>query len=448
MPKTRINCPNCRQPISAEIDQLFDAGTDPQAKQRLLSGAFNLARCPHCGFAGNLASPIVYHDPDKELLLTFVPAELGLKMDDQERIIGPLINKVVNSLPQEKRKGYLLRPQAMFTLQALIERILEGDGITKEMLQAQQQRLNLLNRLATVTSEDVLAEIVKQEEKLMDAEFFGILGQVIQAAMMGNDQNAARHLSELSKKLLPLTEFGRQALAQRQEMDAALQSLRALGDQLDREKLLDIVIQAPNALRLEALVGLARPGMDYVFFQTLSERIEHAQGEEKKPLADLREQLLKLTREVDLQMEARTGEARKVLETVLASEEVEQAMAEHSPVVDDFFLRALNTVMAEARQKGDLERIGKLQKIVQMIEAASAPPAELSLIEELLEAPDEAAMQKMLEEHVQEITPQFVEMLTSILAQPQATQDAELNNRLQMLYKLVIRMSMQVNLKP
>ena len=77
MPKTRINCPNCRQPIMADIDQLFDVGQDPTVKQKILSGAFNIASCPNCGFKGMIATPLVYHDPGKELLLTYFPPELA-----------------------------------------------------------------------------------------------------------------------------------------------------------------------------------------------------------------------------------------------------------------------------------------------------------------------------------------------------------------------------------
>jgi ribosomal protein S27E len=70
MAVTRVNCPVCKQQITADIDQLFDVAQDPTAKQRLLSGTFNLVRCPHCGYEGPITTPIVYHDPDKELLLT------------------------------------------------------------------------------------------------------------------------------------------------------------------------------------------------------------------------------------------------------------------------------------------------------------------------------------------------------------------------------------------
>jgi hypothetical protein len=47
----------------------------------------------------------------------------------------------MNRLPQEQRKAYLLRPQSMFTFQTMIEKILEADGITKQMIEDQQNRL-------------------------------------------------------------------------------------------------------------------------------------------------------------------------------------------------------------------------------------------------------------------------------------------------------------------
>jgi hypothetical protein len=128
-----------------------------------------------------ISQPIVYHDPAKELLLTYFPPELNMPVNEQERIIGPFITKVTNSLPQEKRKAYLLRPQTMFTLQTLVEKVLEADGITKEMLQAQQQRLNLLQRLLGAP-ENSVEEIAKQEDKLIDRDFFMIAGRLMEAA--------------------------------------------------------------------------------------------------------------------------------------------------------------------------------------------------------------------------------------------------------------------------
>src|SRR5512137_884882 len=145
--KTQISCPRCRQPVVAQIEQLFDVTSDPGAKQRLLGGVSNYAVCRNCGYSGPLATPIVYHDNDKELLLTYFPSELGMPVNDQEKLIGPLITQVTNRLPAEKRKGYLLRPQSFLTYQSLLERILNADGITTEMIQAQQKRISIVERL-------------------------------------------------------------------------------------------------------------------------------------------------------------------------------------------------------------------------------------------------------------------------------------------------------------
>ncbi len=75
--KTQISCPRCRKPVVAQIEQLFDVTSDPGAKQRLLGSVSNFAVCQSCGYNGPLATPIVYHDADKELLLTYFPGELG-----------------------------------------------------------------------------------------------------------------------------------------------------------------------------------------------------------------------------------------------------------------------------------------------------------------------------------------------------------------------------------
>ena len=59
---------------------------------------------------------------------------------------------------------------------------------------------------------------------------------------------------------------------------SATKALQEAGPSLTREKLLDLIIAAPNEARLKAYVSLARTGMDYIFFQTLTERIDKANG--------------------------------------------------------------------------------------------------------------------------------------------------------------------------
>jgi hypothetical protein len=431
----------------AEIDQLFDLNTDPSAKQRLLSGAYNLVQCPSCGYQGNLAAPIVYHDPDKELLLSYVPAELGLPRDEQERIIGSLINQVMKNLPQEKRKGYLLNPQANLTMQGLVERVLEKDGITREMLQAQQQRLSLIQRMASITDKDTLEEVARQEDAQIDAEFFTLISRLAQAAMSAGDQGSARRLAELQRSLLPITSFGHEVQNQSREVESAMADLRSLGNDLNRESLLKLILEASNEIRLGALVSLARPVMDYAFFQLLSERIDQAGSDEQPRLLELRQKLLEMTQEIDQQMENHKQETRQVIEAVLQTPNIDEAMQQVLPAVDDYFLQELNNALNEARRSGNLERSAKLQQMLTFIQEASAPPPELALLEEFLELEDDASRRQFLKQHDAEITPEMLEMLGSITAQVQSGEDAEFAARATAANRLALRYMMERNLR-
>ena len=210
MPQTQIACPRCRQMIAANVEQLFDVTQDPQAKQRLLGGVSNMARCPHCGYQGRLATPIVYHDNDKELLLTFFPPELSLPLNEQERVIGPLIKQVMDRLPPEKRKGYLLNPIPNLTYEFMIQTILSKDGITPEMLKEQQDRVSLIERLMQASSNDVRSELIKQNTDLFDEQFFALFSRIAQSAAASGQEQVARSLVEVQKQLLEETAFGRE----------------------------------------------------------------------------------------------------------------------------------------------------------------------------------------------------------------------------------------------
>ncbi len=446
MAKTQVSCPNCRQPVVADVEQLFDVNVNPQAKAQLLSGSFNLIQCPMCGYQGNLATPIVYHDPEKELLLTYVPPELGLPRNEQERLIGNQINLVINKLPQEKRKGYLLNPQTTLTLQGLVERILEADGITREMIQAQQRRLSLVQRLANTSDENVLAEIIQQEDKEIDADFFNILNRLMEAAVANGDRQSAQRLTDVQKSLLEHATFGKKLRDQSKEIETALADLQKAGKDLTRDRLLELLIDAPNETRLSALVSFARQAMDYQFFQLLSDRIERARGDGRTRLADLRSQLLQMTQEIDRQIEAHRQQIRQLIEALLGEPDMGAALSQALPAIDEMFVQEVQQMLAEARQSGDLDRSGKLQKIIEVLQKASAPP-ELELIEEYLNALDEKAMRQFLEDHQDEISPEFTELLGNIMMQVQEGDDKQFAAHVVQANRVALHFSMQRNLR-
>jgi hypothetical protein len=449
MASIRTSCPRCKSPVAADVEQLFDMSVDPQAKNRLLSGTANVIHCPTCGYDGMLSTPVVYHDPEKELLLTYFPSEMGLPLNEQEKLIGPLLNQVMNRLPVEKRKAYLLRPQSMLTFQTMIEKILEGDGITREMLDEQQKKINLLQRLLSTPVADDRAMIIKQEEALIDETFFSMISRIIQSSLAQGDEQSARTIAMLQQELVAQTETGKKLLANAQEAQEAQRQLQEVSKAgLTREKLLDLMIASPTDTRLATYVSLTRGGLDYQFFQILSERVDKAEGDEKQKLLDLRAKLLELTSEIDKQLQEEAKASRQLLDQVLAAEDVEAAVREVLPAINEYFLEALKTEQESARQKADLARLGKLGKVAKVIEEASAPPPEVELIEKLMEAADEPGRQKLLQENAALVTDEFVQALNSLVAQGDGDgNNPEMGARLQEVYRSALRYMMQANMK-
>jgi hypothetical protein len=208
---------------------------------------------------------------------------------------------------------------------------------------------------------------LKENEELVDADLFNLLGRLRETASVSGDQESGTQLDEIQQLLIENTEFGRQVKQQTEEVEAAVKSLQDAGQELTRDVLLDLVIDAPNDVRLSALVSLARPGMDYSFFQMLTERIDRTDGDEKERLIALREKLLDLTRQIDQELEARSGQARQLLNQVLQADDVNEAIQNIAPQIDEFFLQAVQETLDEARNSGDLEKINKLNQINDVI---------------------------------------------------------------------------------
>src|SRR5258706_5100168 len=196
----------------------------------------------------------------------------------------------------------------------MIQTILGKDGITPEMLKAQQDRVMLVEKLIQASSADVRSELIKQNVGMFDEQFFALFSRLAQSAMASGQEPVAKQLVDLQKQLLEETEFGRGLKESVGEMEAAQKSLQEAGQGLTREKLLELIVASPNEARIRAYVSMARSGLDYQFFQLLTEKIEKASADGKPKLETLREKLLEFTNEVDKQMEARykRSEERRV----------------------------------------------------------------------------------------------------------------------------------------
>lgn len=437
MAQTVTTCPRCHSQMAANIQQIFDLNNDPADKDRLLSGQVNVAVCPSCGYRSAVGVPLVYHDPEKELLLTYFPAEAGLAVNEQERILGPLINQVVNRLPMEERKGYLLRPQSMLTYETLLEKVLEADGITKEMLKEQEDKVKLLRRLLTASDESI-PEIISQEVAQIDQTFFGLFSNLQSSAVQMQDQASLKKLKTIQDILLKETPYGRELKVKADSTQKALTDLQELGEKLNRDSLLDLVIAAGDDTYLQTLAGLARNGMDYEFFSSLSAKITQAEGEEKERLTATREKLLALTAQIDAAVAEQKALRKQVFDALMKEENLEEGIAKYARAIDDAFMEVARVELDDARKKGDFMQSGKVQKLLDKIEAMSKMPPEIEFLEQLVEKNDVAEITAMIDENKDKVNDAFKQLLETFIGQVKSVpEQKELLDKLEMIQKII-----------
>ncbi len=448
MPLTRmqVRCPRCGVGLQADVEQVIDVAQDPAAKARLLSGSLNRIRCPACGYEGQLSTPIVYHDPAKELLLSYFPVELGLPKNEQERLLGQLLNLVIQRLPPEKRKAYLLQPQAVLTPQGLVERILAADGITREDIEAQQAKMRLFEEILRCPPEE-LERLVRDHDSELDEAFFQLAALALRAAP---DERAQQAFAQRLDRVLTLSTFGKKLAAQEAEIKAAAESLQAAGPQLTREKVLELILAAPSEERIQALASLTRPALDYTFFTLLSERIEAAQGDERARLESLRQALLDITQKIDQAQQARVAQAADLLRTIVQAKDIDAALRQALPYIDELFLGLLEANLRAARERNDAATTARLQEISDKIRALiqQAVPPGIRLAQQVLEADTEAEALRLLEASTGAIDDDCLQALMTTAQRLEAENDKDGAEEIRRLYRAALRLSMRAKMQP
>ena len=151
-------------------------------------------------------------------------------------------------------------------------------------------------------------------------------------------------------------------------------------------------------------------------------------------------------------MEARFKQAQDFVEKILANEDVEKATQANLEGFSQDAVEIVQTMLRQASEKNDYTRMGKLQKMVQVLQEASAPPPEVAFIEQLLEAPDDAGIEKMLSENAAMVNDGFLEALNGLVAQVeqasgQGNAEAKaLSDKLSQVYKIALKFSMKKNM--
>jgi hypothetical protein len=397
------------------VQSIIDVGQDPEAKSKLLRGQINVAACPQCGNAGMLNVPFVYHDPGKEMLLCFLPSELGLRGDDQHKLVGDLTNRLISSLPSDERKGYLLQPKIFLSLTGLIDEVVQADGVTKEMLEARKAKLSLIQRFLDATSDEVLRVLVRENDGQLDYEFFSLLTASIEIARAEGEEDRAKRLLRLREKLLEFSSLGR---ASRVEREIA----EALQEGMTREEFLEKVIECESDAELRAVIALGRRMLDYQFFRSLTSRIEaheeeEGNAEEAQRLRDLRSRILEIRDRLDAETQAMLQKKATLLREIFESEGLGEALREHVEDIDEVFFAVLSANIEQAEAGGDKKAARRLKRLetlaFELLEEIT--PRPIKFINQLMEAQYPRETKKLLEENVEQVDNELLRVMDLII---------------------------------
>lgn len=435
-----LNCPNCGTQFPARIEQIIDLRQNPDAKFRLLSGQFNVVECPQCHNGIQVAAPLAYHDPEKELLLVHVPMELNINRDEQEKIIGQFTRSISDSLAPEQRKGYLLNPRSTMTIQGMIDTVLEADGITKEMIAARQRKVELVEQLM-MTPPDRLEKKVAELDEQLDEDFFTMITATAEAAIANGRQDVAQQVLGLRSMLMEYSSYGQELLADAERQEAVIadvtNDLNKLGEEITHETLLDLASSyGESDDYLQAFVGLIRPVLDYAFFQHLTDQIENANSEKTQlALTGLRSRLLELVDEIDEQRKAILEQASEILGDIVGSEDINLAVRENLPFINDVFLSVLEANLQAAEERDDQELFQRFQAVNHAIRELirEGTPPEIQFINDLLQAEDDMEARLLLVDHAAEYGEALLDTIDALIDDLQSRGNVPIIKRLEEL---------------
>lgn len=443
---TSINCPNCGYQFTALLEQLLDLSVDPTAKDRLLSGGVNNVTCPNCGWNGQVGTPLMYHDPEKKLAIVHVPMQIDMSTEDRERLIGDLTNAVMRNLPEDAPKGYLLQPQTALTLQGLVEQVLEADGITREMLDRERQKITVINELASANAAE-RAALLEEHADLIDETFIELLSAAAQNASQTEDQRTALRLLNARSHLLETTEAGRAVQARELATREAVEALQARANQqgqITREDFVDIVVEmAENPYQVEALGRVGGQLLDYQTFALLTNRVDAEQNADRRAqIAEARETLLQIAAEMEQQSRAVVEQAMDTLRTLLNAQDIPAAVQANLNRIDETFLQVLQVNLEEARKANNVEVSSRLKQIRDEVLALieQAAPPEIQLINQLLSVQEEEDALSLLRDNADQVTPQLVEVMDQLIQQLEAAGNPVAAERLEVLRNNATRM--------
>ncbi len=449
----QVQCPACGTPYAVPVFSIIDLGVNPELRGALLGGQVNVARCPSCGAGGPLSTPLMVHDPEHEFLGVFIPPEAiaagagssgiltpggGAQDVQRQKIIGELTQTLMRKLPQDARRGYLLQAKEYMDWQRFMEVLWGFEGVTPEMLRRQRDQSDLLQRLMTLANDPSALDIALERDKgLIDQDFFVMLDQVLGMVQAQGQADAMAPLMQLRDRLLETTAAGAEIKAREDHIRSLLGRINR---ETTRDEIIDLLLEAWQGEDGRDVVGslavALSPIFDYQFLMDVTQRMEATEDEEiRARLEELRALVLQVQERQKQSQAEQSQQAQAVLQEVLQATDVKAKLQELAPYIDEGFLALLAAQIQAAEQNGATGAARRMREIYdQALDLLQETlPPELRLLNDLLSAPDDAAVRTLLKENRALLTPEFLSSIQPLEEEMRANGRPEMANRLKTL---------------
>ena len=440
--RTQLTCPQCGTPYSAEVHQVVDSKRTPELKQQLLNGQLNVAVCPQCGAGGQMATMLLFHDAEHELFMIHIPQELNLDQVQRETVIGQLTKQVMDDTPMEERRAYMFQPQIMLNWQAFLEKVLETEGVTPEMIARQKKQSELLQTLIRA-DKDVQDVLLAERADEIDETFFAMLQSFMDMASQTNSEQDLLKITNLRYRLMTETAVGKRMEQQQIALHKLSQAAKKQGGLSPALLLEHILLNQEQPHVVDGLVMAGQGALQYEFFSLLTAEIEKVEAAGDKAatarLTSLREELLKLYEAMQQQSKNMMEDALATLDTLLAAPDKEQALAENAQKIDDAFMAVLTARMNDAEQQNDIPQFQALNEIHALIYAQmeQTMPPHVQLLNQLVRSDSAEQQNQLLDENSQLISEELTQMIDQVMEQAGGHGQEELNGRLQAVRSLI-----------
>jgi hypothetical protein len=230
--------------------------------------------------------------------------------------------------------------------------VLEGDGVTKEMLDSQRKRVDIISQLleAMSTSDAALLAALQANADELTEEFTNTLAAFVDASAMSGDAEGMAQLAALQAKITQY--IGGEATLAYESLITQLQA-------------------APDDAAIRTVMQANQEVIDYTFFDIYNEKIKAAAEAGDTTTAEaleaLRTRILATYEAIQADLEASYTRAGQVLDAVYAADDLAAALTEHLGELDDVFDILVDGQRTMAERAGDEAAVARLSEIIALI---------------------------------------------------------------------------------